>query len=70
MARILRDRTEAPTRRRGKVQVNGTVLTSVALDEETYGQVWARAEREGTSFAEQLRLLVEWGLMADEETGR
>lgn len=33
-----------------------------AFDEETFQQVRARAERERTSFAEQVRQLVEWGL--------
>lgn len=59
-----------PARQHGKVQANGMVVTSVSLDEETYGQVWALAERDRTSFAQQIRLLIEWGLMADDGAGR
>lgn len=36
----------------------------VRLDEETVEQIVARAEKENTSIAEQLRLLIEWGLEA------
>ncbi len=36
----------------------------VAFDIETFDQIRARAVSEGTSFAEQVRLLVEWGLEA------
>jgi hypothetical protein len=36
----------------------------VAFPEETFADVRARAEKEGTSFAEQVRTLVEWGLEA------
>lgn len=71
MTRIVRERGDvAEARRPARVRANGTVVTSLTLDEETYGQVRARAERDGTSFAEQIRLLIEWGLMADEEGGR
>lgn len=44
----------------------GTSQCVVRLDDETFGQIRERAIREGTSFAEQIRLLVEWGLEADE----
>jgi hypothetical protein len=36
-----------------------------AFDDETFDQVRARAVRDQTSFAEQVRQLVEWGLEAD-----
>lgn len=36
----------------------------IKIDNETADQVIARAEREGTSTAEQIRLLIEWGLEA------
>lgn len=35
----------------------------VAFDEETFAAIRNRALAEETSFAEQVRLLVEWGLM-------
>lgn len=37
------------------------------FDPDAFEEVRTRAEREGTSIAEQVRLLVEWGLMADED---
>lgn len=37
----------------------------VRLDEETFQQVRDLAERRGTSFGEQVRTLIEWGLEAD-----
>lgn len=36
----------------------------VAFDEETFGEVRERATDNRTSFAEQVRILVEWGLEA------
>jgi hypothetical protein len=36
----------------------------MALDQDTFAIVKARAVRERTSLAEQVRLLVEWGLEA------
>jgi hypothetical protein len=41
------------------------VSVVIRLDEDTHEEIRARAKKEGTSFAEQVRLLVEWGLMAD-----
>lgn len=38
----------------------------VAFDGDVFDQVRKRAVKEKTSFAEQVRLLVEWGLEADE----
>jgi hypothetical protein len=38
----------------------------VAFDEETFAQVRDRSVKHKTSFAEQVRLLVEWGMMAKE----
>jgi hypothetical protein len=40
---------------------------SVQFDEETYQVIHARAVAAGTGFGEQVRLLVEWGLEADEK---
>ena len=34
----------------------------IGFDDETFSQIRRRAERERTSFAEQARLLIEWGL--------
>jgi len=39
----------------------------VYFDDETADEIRARAEREDTSFSEQVRLLVQWGLMETEE---
>jgi hypothetical protein len=36
----------------------------VRLDDEMFEEVRQRAEREKTSFGEQVRILVEWGLEA------
>ncbi len=37
----------------------------IGFDEDTFEQVRRRAATEKTSFAEQARLLIEWGLEAD-----
>ena len=37
----------------------------VRFDDETFAQIRRRAVREGTSFGEQVRRLVEWGLEAE-----
>ena len=42
----------------------------IAFDPETFAQVRARALRDGTSFAEQVRVLVEWGLIDADELER
>ena len=34
----------------------------VSFDEEMFSEIYKRARRANTSFAEQVRLLVEWGL--------
>lgn len=39
----------------------------VALDPETFADVVDRAKRKNISTTEQLRQLVEWGLMAEDE---
>ena len=36
----------------------------VRFDSETFDEIRKRAIKEGTSFAEQVRILVEWGLEA------
>jgi len=38
---------------------------TASFDRETFAQIRARAVREGTSVAYQIRLLVEWGLEAE-----
>lgn len=40
-------------------------ILSVYFDDETFWQVVDRAERNGTSVSEQVRLLVTWGLEAE-----
>lgn len=41
----------------------GRVQIVVAFDPETFGEIRERAISCNTSFAEQVRLLVEWGLL-------
>lgn len=36
----------------------------IGFDDETFAEIRQRAERERTSFGEQVRNLVEWGLEA------
>ena len=66
--------TGAATRRaaRGVKRTEGSGLRVViTFDPETFEQVRNRADRLETSFAEQIRTLVEWGLEADgEDDGR
>lgn len=45
----------------------GMMRTVVAFDPETHESIRSRAIKEGTSFAEQVRVLIEWGLMNDDE---
>jgi hypothetical protein len=52
-------------RRRGS---NDRLQVVVRLDDDTFAEVRSRAQRECTSFGEQVRLLVEWGLEAANET--
>lgn len=40
----------------------GVTQLVIRLDDETFAQVRDRAVRAGTSVAEQMRLLIEWGL--------
>ena len=40
------------------------VKTVCLFDEDTHAQIRQRAVTEGTSFAAQVRQLVDWGLMA------
>lgn len=42
----------------------GFVAVVVRLDDETFAEVRDLAVKNGTSFAEQVRTLVEWGLEA------
>lgn len=41
------------------------LVTCCSFDPDTHAEIRARAIRERTSFAEQVRLLVEWGLETD-----
>ena len=49
---------------RGVPQPNGMVGAVVYLDPETFKEVRQRAIAEKTSFGEQVRTLVEWGLLS------
>ncbi len=40
----------------------------IALDVDTFEEVRARAVKNKTSFAHEARQLIEWGLMAEDET--
>lgn len=52
--------------RRGDGASHGDTLRIVcSFDAETFSQIRTRAVRSGTSFAEQVRLLTEWGLEID-----
>lgn len=46
----------------GHADKPGLVRIVCAFDEETFAQIRGRAVKEQTSFAEQVRQLVEWGL--------
>ena len=39
-----------------------TTQIVIRMDDDTFNQVRDRASRERTSFAEQVRILIEWGL--------
>jgi hypothetical protein len=43
----------------------GMLKVVCAFDPETFEQIRNRAIKEGTSFAEQVRTLVEWGIDSD-----
>lgn len=43
----------------------GQLKFQMYLDEETFSQVRGRAIKNNTSFAEEVRTLVEWGLEAE-----
>jgi hypothetical protein len=55
-------RRKSPGRGSGRLR-----RLSVPFDDDTADQIATRAQREGTSTAEQVRLLVEWGLEEDKE---
>lgn len=44
----------------------GRIQVVCTFDPETFAQIRARAVAERTSFIEQVRLLVEWGLEAEQ----
>lgn len=48
----------------GFSQATGLLRIVCSFDEETFQQIRARAVKQETSFAEQVRQLVEWGLEA------
>lgn len=52
---------------RGNVRhdLPGTRQISIVFDDEQFDRIKARALVAGTSFAEEVRLLVEWGLEAE-----
>lgn len=52
---------------KGHIKSNwpGMVRVVCAFDEETFGEIRKLAEKAETSFAEQVRRLVEWGLEAE-----
>jgi hypothetical protein len=47
---------------------NGALGMMTYYDDETFAQIEARAAKHNTSFGEQVRLLVEWGLQTAEES--
>lgn len=51
---------------RGVRRANGRRQIVITMDEDQFEEVRALAEAEGTSTAEQLRNLIEWGLEAVE----
>lgn len=51
---------------RGVRRSDGTIQAVVKLDPDTFEAVRQRAVREETSFAEQVRILLEWGLEDDQ----
>jgi hypothetical protein len=55
-----------PTQKRGVAfgveKRPGFLRIVVEFDSEMFNHIRVRAEQEGTSFAEQVRLLCEWGL--------
>lgn len=46
--------------------VKGLMKVTIRLDEETFEELRKRALKNCTTFAEQVRLFVEWGLEVDE----
>ena len=53
------------TRRgKGEGQLKGKRRTVIAFDEDQFAEIRQRAVKQQTSFAEQVRLLCEWGLEA------
>ena len=43
----------------------GMVRIVIAIDPDTWEQILRRVEAKGCSMAEELRMLIEWGLEAD-----
>jgi acylphosphatase len=55
---------------RGKAYPDGSVRIVASFDEETFAEVRALAVKEGTSFAEQIRQLVEEALLERADMGK
>ena len=51
---------------RGRYLSPGRRQATLALDNDTMDEVVSLAERDGVSLAHMLRILVEWGLEADD----
>lgn len=51
----------------GCIKTEGSRRIACQFDDETFEAIRRRAVKSGTSFAEQVRLLVEWGLIAAED---
>ena len=49
---------------KGRPQLNGRRRTMIAFDDDQFEEIRQRAVWGKTSFAEQVRILVEWGLEA------
>lgn len=52
---------------RGVRKGDGTIAVVVHLPDDTFNEVRERAIAEGTSWGEQARTLIEWGLETDAE---
>jgi hypothetical protein len=52
---------------KGSRKADGRLGVVCYLDEDTFATIRARAEAQKTSFGEQIRTLIEWGLEAEDE---
>lgn len=53
---------------RGKLLSSGRRSITVSVDEETFDEIFAHAEKTETSLAETLRTLLQWGLDAADQS--